>query len=195
MATDEWKQISEKAKQILNDSIPAEWRLSKDALPPEDQLDVRSVPAQSGILSKDELAITDSFATDIVANIAAGKWKAEHVTTAFCKRATIAHQVTNCLTVTLFPEALARAKELDAHLVETGEVVGPLHGLPVSLKDNFNIPGKPSSVGFCGWALEAMEAESTIVGILRGLGAVVYVKTNVPTAMMIAESVNNCYGR
>jgi amidase len=63
------------------------------------------------------------------------------------------------------------------------------------IKDNFNVPGKPSSVGFTNWALEPMKEESTIVGVLRHLGAVQYVKTNVPTAMMIAESVNNTYGR
>jgi hypothetical protein len=102
---------------------------------------------------------------------------------------------TNCLTVTMFDAALAHAKKLDEHFASTGKTVGPLHGLPVSLKDNFNIPGYPSSVGFTSWALEPMQQESTIVTILRELGAVAYVKTNVPTAMMIAETVNNCYGR
>jgi len=95
----------------------------------------------------------------------------------------------------MFEEGIARAKKLDEQFAKTGKVSGPLHGLPISLKDNFNIPGKPSAVGFCSWALEPMEQESTIVGILRDLGAVAYCKTNVPTAMMIAESVNNCYGR
>ena len=102
---------------------------------------------------------------------------------------------TNCLTVIMFDEGIAQAKKLDEHFAKTRKVVGPLHGLPVSLKDNFNIPGKPSSVGFCSWALDPMQQESTIVGILRDLGAVQYVKTNVPTAMMIPETVNNCYGR
>lgn len=101
----------------------------------------------------------------------------------------------NCLTVIMFNEGIAQAKKLDEHFAKTGKVVGPLHGLPVSLKDNFNVKGKPSSVGFTSWALEPMKEESTIVGVLRDLGAVQYVKTNVPTAMMIAESVNNCYGR
>ena len=78
---------------------------------------------------------------------------------------------------------------------ETCARIGPLHGLPVSLKDNFNITGKTSATGFCAWADEPMQKDSTIVQILRELGAVAYVKTNVPTAMMIAESVNNCYGR
>lgn len=86
----------------------------------------------------------------------------------------------------MFDSAIARAKSLDEHFARTGKTVGPLHGLPVSLKDNFNIPGIPSSVGMCAWALDPMEQESTIVGILRNLGAVAYVKTNVPTAMMVS---------
>jgi hypothetical protein len=35
--------------------------------------------------------------------------------------------------------ALARAKELDDIFKKTGKVVGPLHGLPISLKDQFRI--------------------------------------------------------
>lgn len=90
---------------------------------------------------------------------------------------------TNCLTVIMFDDAIKRAKELDAEFKKTGKVTGPLHGLPISLKDNFNVPGYPSSVGFCIWALEPLKVESAIVGVLRDLGAVAYVKTNVPTAM------------
>lgn len=95
----------------------------------------------------------------------------------------------------MFDDAIKRAKELDEHYKATGKTVGPLHGLPISLKDNFNIVGQTSATGFCAWAEEPMQKDSTIVQMLRELGAVAYVKTNVPTAMMIAESVNNCYGR
>ena len=95
----------------------------------------------------------------------------------------------------MFDNAIQRATELDEHYKQTGKTVGPLHGLPISLKDNFNIAGKTSATGFCAWAEEPMQTDSTIVQMLRELGAVAYVKTNVPTAMMIAESVNNCYGR
>ncbi|KAF2160731.1 hypothetical protein M409DRAFT_28868 [Zasmidium cellare ATCC 36951] len=192
---EQWKEISAKAKQKVLDDIPSEWKIPKDKLPGDDVLDVLDVPAKSGILSQHELDITESYATDIVAKIAKGEWTAEDVTRAFCKRAAIAHQLTNCLTVIMFDDAIKRAKELDAKFKKTGKVTGSLHGLPISLKDNFNVPGYPSSVGFCIWALEPLKVESTIVGVLRDLGAVAYVKTNVPTAMMIAESVNNCYGR
>ncbi|KAK5135972.1 hypothetical protein LTR08_004430 [Meristemomyces frigidus] len=191
----DWTDVAAKAQTKLINSIPAEWRIPYNQLPPDEQLDVTSFPKQSGLLTDEELKITESFATEIVGAVAAGEWTAEEVTRAFCKRAAIAHQVTRCLTVVLFDEAISQAKKLDQHFFRHGKTVGPLHGLPVSLKDNFNIPGKPSSVGFCGWALEPMRHESTIVGILREQGAIIYVKTNVPTAMMIAESVNNCYGR
>jgi amidase len=45
----------------------------------------------------------------------------------------------NC-SLEFFPEmALARAKELDEHLEKIGKPVGPLHGLPISLKDQFRV--------------------------------------------------------
>lgn len=77
------------------------------------------------------------------------------------------------------------AKALDAHLNRTGNLVGPLHGLPISLKDNFNIKGKDSTVGFASLVNEPAEYNATLVDMLEKLGAVRYCKTNVPTAMMI----------
>lgn len=78
---------------------------------------------------------------------------------------------------------------------KTGKLVGPLHGLPISLKDNFNIVGKDSTVGFASLVDQPAAYNSTLVELLEKLGAVRYCKTNVPTAMMIAESVNNVFGR
>ncbi len=80
-------------------------------------------------------------------------------------------------------------------LAKTGKVLGPLHGLPISLKDCFDIPGYPTSVGFTAWAADPVHTESTVVSLLKDAGAVFYVKTNVLTGMMFSETVNNCYGR
>ena len=94
----------------------------------------------------------------------------------------------NCLLEIFFDEAIARAKELDEHLGRTGKTVGPLHGLPISIKDNFKIRGHPSSVGFTARANEPMEEDSLLIDVLRKAGAVLYVKTNVPVAMQMAEA-------
>lgn len=89
----QWKDISARAIQKVLDDIPLEWRVPANKLPGDDVLDVTGFPAQSGVLSDLELEITESFATEIVAKLAKGEWKAESVTIAFCKRAAIAHQL------------------------------------------------------------------------------------------------------
>lgn len=102
---------------------------------------------------------------------------------------------TNCLSETCFAQGLETAKRLDEHLARTGTPVGPLHGLPISLKDNFNLVGLDSTVGFVSHIGDAATQDAALAELLRGVGAVFYVKTNVPTAMMIAESVNHVFGR
>jgi len=102
---------------------------------------------------------------------------------------------TNCLSETLFQRALSTAESLDAHLIKTGKPLGPLHGLPISLKDNFFLEGSDATVGFTSHVGSPAPHDAVLAELLQRAGAVIYVKTNVPTAMMIAESVNNVFGR
>jgi amidase len=83
------------------------------------------------------------------------------------------------LTEILFEEALAMAKKVDEEYEKTGNSSGPLHGLPVSLKDNFNIAGVDTTVGFVAWANEAMgvEKESEMTKVMRAQGAILFCKT------------------
>lgn len=83
-----WEDLAAKRKAKVLDAIPQEWRLKET--PQGDS--VMSVPAESGILSADELAITESYATGLVRDIAAGRLTSVAVTTAFLKRAALAHQ-------------------------------------------------------------------------------------------------------
>lgn len=195
MSEQNWETIAKSKQAALTESIPAEYRIPEDLLPPDSQLDVTPWPKQSGWFSEEELEITSSTASDILKKIASNAWSSEDVTKAFCKRAAAAHQLINCLSDAFFEEAIKSAVALDDHLRQTGRVTGPLHGLPISLKDNFNIKGKDSTVGFTSLVNKPAEYNSTLVDILQELGAVMYCKTNVPTAMMIAESVNNTFGR
>ena len=195
MSGQNWEKIAKAKQAALAESIPSEYRIPKDLLPPDSQLDVTPWPKQSGWFTEKELEITISTASDILEKIASETWSSVDVTKAFCKRAAAAHQLTNCLSDAFFEEAIKSAEVLDAHLQKTGKLVGPLHGLPISLKDNFNIKGKDSTVGFTSLVDKPAEYNATLVDILQELGAVRYCKTNVPTAMMIAESVNNTFGR
>ncbi|KAI0016288.1 amidase [Xylariomycetidae sp. FL0641] len=190
-----WEAIASKKCQELRDLIPEEWRIPSKLFPPVDQDNVLGFPEASGWFTAEELAITGSDAVDLLPKLATGELKSETVTRAFCKRAAAAHQLTNCLSEICFERGIAMAKRLDEHLAHTGQPVGPLHGLPISLKDNFHLAGLDSTVGFTAHVGDPAPHDAVLAELLAGAGAVFYVKTNVPTAMMIAESVNNLTGR
>lgn len=127
--------------------IPSAWHLPETILatPPASSVDTTRA---SGILSADELAWTETTdIRDLVELVKSRRVTSESLTKAFCKRAAIAQQVTKCLTEIFFDKALERARELDDHLLRTGEVVGPLHGVPVSVKDRFDVEGFDTTVG------------------------------------------------
>lgn len=186
-----WEKTAQDKKARIAASIPEEWRLK--STPTGDS--VMDYPKKSGIMTAEEIAITESSAVDLVAKMAQGQLTSVAVTTAFCKRAALATQLTNC-TLEFFPEmALARAKELDESFQKTGKVVGSLHGLPISLKDQFRIKGLETSMGYVSWLGKYETEDSVLVTLLRNAGAVFYVKTNVPQSLMVCETVNNVIGR
>ncbi|KAF4122163.1 amidase [Geosmithia morbida] len=190
-----WNDIGAKKRSALLASFPADLLVPGTVLPPDSQHDVREWPQTSGWFTAEELSITGATATELLGRLASGEVTAEAAVRAFYKRAIAAHQLTNCLSENCFERGLARAKELDAEFARTGKPTGPLHGLPISLKDNINVRGLDSTVGFTSHVSDPASSDAALVTILEAAGAVLYVKTNVPTAMMIAETVNNVFGR
>lgn len=96
----------------------------------------------------------------------------------------------------MFTEAMNRARWLDEQYAAMGgKPVGPLHGVPISLKDTFKVKGYDASVGIASLAFDPAKENSLLVDILLEAGAVVYVKTNVPQTMMSLDSNNNLFGR
>ena len=103
---------------------------------------------------------------------------------------------TNCLTETFFEEAIEQAKALDqGRLANPDRSLGPLFGLPISLKDSFCLEGKDATIGMTYFVGRPAKRDSPVVTLLRSLGAVLYCKTNVPQTMMTADSDNNVFGR
>jgi Asp-tRNA(Asn)/Glu-tRNA(Gln) amidotransferase A subunit family amidase len=75
------------------------------------------------------------------------------------------------------PDAVADAEALDRHFAATGEFVGPLHGIPILVKDNYDVAGLQTTGGssaLIGWV---PKADSTVVAKLRAAGAVILAKT------------------
>ena len=196
----DWKQLALSKRVATFSKIPKSWLLPLEQASQytsTNPISVLNVPRESGLLTPKELDITELYdATDLVAQMAKGTLTSVEVVTAFCKRASIAHQTTNCLTEILFEEALARAHECDIYLKEHERPIGPLHGLPISLKDSFNVKGAQATIGYVSFIPHPPSAtNSSVVQILYDAGAVCYVKTNLPQTMMTADSHNNVFGR
>jgi amidase len=194
MASSPWRQIAARKQEERAQKIPEQWRIPPSFKSYEDCDDVQDWPKTSGFFTNQELLITESAATEVVAKIASAEWKAKEVMEAICKRASIAQQLVNCITEIYFDEAIQRAEELDAYFAKEGKTIGPLHGLPISLKDQFNIKGLDTTIGYVSRASKPVSEDSTLVTQLLNAGAIVYVKTNVPATLMRGETANNVFG-
>ncbi|GAQ10507.1 putative amidase C550.07 [Aspergillus lentulus] len=202
--------ISQRKLAETDAKIPSEWRLSESQIPPGmlspaesitnvkqyGRVNVMDIPRTCGLLSARELEITEQYdVRGLLRAMTDKRLTAEEVTTAFCKRAAIAHQLTRCLTEPLFDRAIQRARELDAHLHRTGRPIGPLHGLPVSVKDCFNVKGIDTSIGIAALVSRPATEDAPLIQLLTALGAIVLTKTNVPQTMGALDSANFVFGR
>ncbi|KAL5360321.1 amidase signature domain-containing protein [Aspergillus floccosus] len=124
-----------------------------------------------------------------------GNYSAEQVTRAYIRRAVVAHQLTNAITEVVFDDALAQARELDRVFKETGQLKGPLHGIPITVKDQFNVKGVDSTLGYVGRSFSPATEDAVIVQMLKEMGAVILLKTNIPQSIMWAETDNPLWGR
>ncbi|THC91896.1 hypothetical protein EYZ11_008648 [Aspergillus tanneri] len=173
--------------------IPPEWRL--EYIPSVD-----STPNVLRYLRENLTPIERSLTEETDINILLAKLHSQalsslELTRAFAKRAALAHQLTNCCTEIFFDEAFTTAKQLDEYLATTGRTAGPLHGLPVSIKDVLSVKGMDTSIGWVGLINNPAPADKSVAKTLRRLGAVLYVKTNLPQSMMMSDSYNHVYGQ
>ncbi|KAF9732112.1 hypothetical protein PMIN02_000231 [Paraphaeosphaeria minitans] len=196
----DWQSLAASKKEANFKKIPEKWKLPESLTSQfveTSSISVIDVPATCGLLTPHELELTSNYdATALVELMTSGKATSVEVTTAFSKRAAIAQQCVNCLTEIFFEEAMARAKECDDYLKNNGRPMGPLHGLPISLKDSFNVRGTQATIGYISFlSRPSATSDSNLVTLLHEYGAVFYCKTNLPQTMMTADSHNNLFGR
>ena len=90
--------------------------------------------------------------------------------------------------------ALAEARKADSERVR-GQIRGPLHGLPITLKDSIDTAGVISTGGTKGRAAFVPEADATVAARLRAAGAILLGKTNTPELTFSYETTNLVYGQ
>jgi amidase len=191
-----WKLAARQRRQLQLSLIPQEWRLENIPSAAEAKC-THPIVESCGILTPFELEITNpsNSAPYIISKIHTSAWSSHDVTLAFCKRAAVVQQLTSCLTEIFFDAALAQAKQLDEILLKTGEPVGPLHGLPLSLKDSQGVQGVEATNGWLANVGRPAANDHPSVAAYRKLGAVLYVKTNIPQSTMMSDSYNHIFGQ
>jgi Asp-tRNA(Asn)/Glu-tRNA(Gln) amidotransferase A subunit family amidase len=131
--------------------------------------------AQSTGLHIEEVSISD-----LTAAYLAGRTTARAVTQAHLDRIATYDKrgpFLNSL-ITINPLALEDADRLDAALAASGRLVGPLHGIPIVVKDNIDVAGLPMTSGFQGWKNYHPPDDAPVVKRLRAAGAIILAKSS-----------------
>jgi fatty acid amide hydrolase len=135
-------------------------------------------------------------ATELAARIAAGEVTATAAVEAYIARLEAVNPRLNALVVPRFAEARAEAGEVDRRRA-AGEPLGPLAGVPVTIKESLALAGTPASFGVdaAPWKTELASEDEPHVARLRAAGAIVLGKTNVAQLLLMIETDNPVHGR
>ncbi|RSM11705.1 hypothetical protein CEP52_002939 [Fusarium oligoseptatum] len=193
ISSPDWQDIVARKREQRASLIPQQWLFKKAS----GHNHLKSL-LDSGLLTPEELDLTDVSKHDAVETlslVASGSITAEKLITTFCKRVAAADSLTNFITEVNFEQAIRRAKELDKYLLENGRVIGPLHGLPITVKDHMDLEGHDSSAGIAAYCFDPAKSNSRLVQIMVEAGAVVVAKTNVPQTCLAADTINVVFGR
>jgi len=153
-------------------------------------------PAAAGPLPAGAPASVEFWRWDAVrvaAATRAGEVSCVEVTRSVLARIEACNPHLGAVTLDLADEALAAAAALDERLAR-GEEPGPLHGVPVTVKDNVDVRGQRTPNGLPGLAGLIAPDDSPVTANLRRAGAVIVGRTNTPEVSMRPTTNNPLFG-
>jgi amidase len=139
-------------------------------------------------------SLTFSSATRLAEAIRTRDVSSLDVVDAHLKRIEAANPALNAVVLVLADAARAAAREADA-AVARGDALGPFHGVPMTVKDAWEVAGIASTGGTLGRAGYIPRKDATVVERMRAAGAIPIGMTNVPEMSLAFESDNLVYGR
>ncbi len=122
-----------------------------------------------------------------------GKVSSEEVTRAHIDRMKAVNPKLNAVVVDLSKDAIKAAKAADKALAK-GKDVGPLHGVPVTIKINLDVEGQANSNGVVAFKDNIAPGDSPVTANLKKAGAVIVGLTNTPEFSMRAFTDNPLHG-
>ncbi|KAJ6529149.1 amidase signature domain-containing protein [Mycena vulgaris] len=170
----------------------------------ERQAQIDALPvAYSAPLSDEEEKIHALPLARLVSECKSGAVTPSVVLSAYGKKTLRAHHLTNCITDFMFDEALeipafadyTSGGESDAGSSTASIRECPLLGVPVSLKDTVNVAGHDTTIGLSRYVNRPVPVSAPIVRMLQDAGAILHVKTTVPTVLIAIETESDVFGR
>ena len=137
--------------------------------------------------------LSTATATDALAALARGEITSEALLGAQLERVERFNPVLNAVVALDVDRAMAGARAADAAL-RAGRLTGPLHGLPITIKDIFATKGLVTTSGHPPLAGYTPEADAPAVAALKAAGAIVFGKTNLPEFGGDVQSYNDIHG-
>jgi amidase len=135
-----------------------------------------------------------SSAVDVAKAIRRGDISSLELTELMFKRIDSINPRINAVVTLMREEALARAKEADAARSKS-TFFGPLHGVPITIKDAFDVKGVRTTFGNPVFKDHIPARDSVVVERLRRAGAVLLGMTNVPFMLSDHQSYNDIFGQ
>lgn len=132
--------------------------------------------AEASTGDADGFEVVETTVAEFQSAIESGSVSAEWITTRYLKRIEAYDDELNSL-ITVNADAVDRARHLDEKYEDSG-VVGPLHGVPVVLKDNHDTSDMPTTAGSVALAESLPPEDAFIVQQLREAGAIILAKAN-----------------
>jgi amidase len=137
-------------------------------------------------------ALTFTSAASLARSIRAGEVSSTEVVEAHLQRIDAVNPVLNAVVQLLAEPARLRARAADAALAR-GELWGPLHGVPFTIKDWIDVAGVPCTGGMPEHAQRVPVADATVVTRLKAAGGILLGKTNVAIDNAVYGRTNNPY--
>ncbi|MDZ4762472.1 MAG: amidase family protein [Alphaproteobacteria bacterium] len=133
-------------------------------------------------------------AREQVEDVSSGAIDAADLLEVSIQRYEVVNPAINAVVRTDFAAARARARDLD-RLARSGRLAGPLHGLPITVKDTFDVDGMPATAGAPEYARRPPRvADAAAIVRLKAAGAIVWGKTNTPYLAGDNQTSNPVHG-
>ena len=140
---------------------------------------------------KEEICYLD--ATEISASIRKKIFSSEEVVQAFLERIEEVNPIINALVA--FPDDVVQKARLADEAIARGEIWGPLHGVPFTVKDCIDTKGVVTTRGSKLFTDRVPEEDATVVKRIKGAGGILIGKSNMPEFALWWETDNLVYGR